>query len=281
MEPGEQILRTHDEVSILGPVLAEHGAGMAQGTKHRADSTLVAMGERLRAARARARIPDQAEWAAPRRRSVGRRGIARDDLVAYVAYRSGLELDGSTVARWESAQHRPRPIHIRAVVAALADLDAFAEQADAEAIIQLAQAGEGSADGRLDLSRLTTVAGPRRSQPTIGVLLALEQDVVEASYVLAAPTTVLGRGSDADVTISELAVGRRHAAIDRRPDYTWVLRDLGSRTGTWLNGALLLKPTRLLAGDLIRLGSAASFRFELRSWPAAAPPRERPKTDGA
>ena len=243
---------------------------------------LVALGERLRAARARARIPDQAEWAAPRRRSVGRRGIARDDLVAYVAYRSGLELDGSTVARWESGQHRPRPAHIRAVVAALADLDAFAGPADAEAILQLAQADTGTVHGRLDLSQLTTVSGARRTQPTIGVLLALEQGVVEASYVLAAPTTVLGRGRDADVSIAELAVGRRHAAIDRRPDSTWVLRDLGSRTGTWLNGALLLKPTRLLAGDLIRLGSAASFRFELRSWLAAAAPAQgRRKTDGA
>ncbi len=255
---------------------------MADGARRSANSLLVALGERLRAARARARIPDQAEWAAPRRRSVGRRGIARDDLVAYVAYRSGLELDGSTVARWESAQHRPRPAHIRAVVAALADLDAFAEQADAEMIIQLAQAGEGTAHGRLDLSRLTTVAGPRRTQPTTGVLLALEQDTVEASYVLAAPTTVLGRGRDADVSIAELEVGRRHAAIDRQPDSTWVLRDLGSRTGTWLNGALLLKPTRLLAGDLIRLGGTASFRFELRSWPAAElPSRERRKIDGA
>ena len=122
-------------------------------------------------------------------------GIARDDLVAYVAYRSGLELDGSTVARWESAQHRPRPAHIRAVVAALADLDAFAEPADAEAILQLAQADAGTAHGRLDLSQLTTVSGSRRTQPTIGVLLALEQGVVEASYVLAAPTTVLGRGA--------------------------------------------------------------------------------------
>ncbi len=255
--------------------------GMAHGTRGSANSMLVALGERLRAARARARIPDQAEWAAPRRRSVGRRGIARDDLVAYVAYRSGLELDGSTVARWESGQHRPRPAHIRAVVAALADLDAFAGPADAEAILQLAQADTGTAHGRLDLSQLTTVSGSRRTQPTIGVLLALEQGVVEASYVLAAPTTVLGRGRDVEVSIAELSVGRRHAAIDRRPDYTWVLRDLGSRTGTWLNGALLLKPTRLLAGDLIRLGNAASFRFELRSWPAAAPPGERRKTDGA
>lgn len=255
---------------------------MAHGTRGSANSMLVALGERLRAARARARIPDQAEWAAPRRRSVGRRGIARDDLVAYVAYRSGLELDGSTVARWESGQHRPRPAHIRAVVAALADLDAFAGPADAEAILQLAQADTGTVHGRLDLSQLTTVSGARRTQPTIGVLLALEQGVVEASYVLAAPTTVLGRGRDADVSIAELAVGRRHAAIDRRPDSTWVLRDLGSRTGTWLNGALLLKPTRLLAGDLIRLGDTASFRFELRSWLAAAAPAQgRRKTDGA
>ena len=254
---------------------------MADGTRGSANSMLVALGERLRAARARAWIPDQAEWAAPRRRSVGRRGIARDDLVAYVAYRSGLELDGSTVARWESGQHRPRPAHIRAVVAALADLDAFAEPADAEAILQLAQADAGTAHGRLDLSQLTTVSGPRRTQPTIGVLLAIEQGVVEASYALAAPTTVLGRGRDVDVSIAELAVGRRHAAIDRRPDSTWVLRDLGSRTGTWLNGALLLKPTRLLAGDLIRLGDTTSFRFELRSWHTAAAPRGRRKTDGA
>ena len=255
---------------------------MAHGTRRTGSSTLVAMGERLRAARARARIPDEAEWAAPRRRSVGRRGIARDDLVAYVAYRSGLELDGSTVARWESGQHRPRPTHIRATVAALADLDAFTEQAEAETIIRLAQAGAATAPDQLDLSGLTTVARSRRTQPNVGVLLALEQDTVEASYVLAAPTTVLGRGRDADVSIVELEVGRRHAAIDRLPDSTWVLRDLGSRTGTWLNGMLLLKPTRLLAGDLIRLGGAASFRFELRSWPAAAlPPHEHRRTDGA
>ena len=243
---------------------------------------LLAMGERLRTARARARIPENTVWASPRRRSIGRRGIARDDLVAYVAYRSGLQIDGSTLARWESAQHRPRPAHIRAVVGALADLDAFVEPDEAEAIIQLARTGQDTARGRLDLSGLTTVAESRGAHQVTGVLLALEEGTVEASYALATPTTVLGRGRNADVSIAELEVGRRHAAIDRRPDNTWVLRDLGSRTGTWLNGALLLKPTRLLAGDLIRLGSTASFRFELRSWPASElPPSRSREIDGA
>ena len=56
----------------------------------RPEQALLAMGQRLRAARARARIPADAEWAPPRRRASQRRGIARDDLVAYVEYRFGL-----------------------------------------------------------------------------------------------------------------------------------------------------------------------------------------------
>ena len=262
---------------------AERVIGMAHGTRGSANSMLVALGERLRAARARARIPDQAEWAAPRRRSVGRRGIARDDLVAYVAYRSGLELDGSTVARWESGQHRPRPAHIRAVVAALADLDAFAGPADAEAILQLAQADTGTVHGRLDLSQLTTVSGARRTQPTIGVLLALEQGVVEASYVLAAPTTVLGRGRD----VPKYPL----------PSWRWVAGTPPLTGGRTTPGSCAISAAAPAPGSMVRCCSSPRACSPVISFAWATPPAsgsscgrgppprhprsERRKTDGA
>ncbi|MBY0394883.1 MAG: GGDEF domain-containing protein, partial [Thermoleophilia bacterium] len=75
--------------------------------------------------------------------------------------------------------------------------------------------------------------------------------------------TRVGRGSDADLRIHDLAVSRRHAAlsVDQR-EGTW-LTDLGSTNGTLRNGRRLAPhtPTRLVDGDRIQFGTGYVAKF--------------------
>ncbi len=64
---------------------------------------------------------------------------------------------------------------------------------------------------------------------------------------------VLGRGSD-QVPLTDQTVSRRHAEL-RRADGSWILADLNSANGTYVNGVRVQKATRLKHGDQIRLGS--------------------------
>lgn len=65
------------------------------------------------------------------------------------------------------------------------------------------------------------------------------------------------------------AVAARHVVI-LRDSAGWVLRDLGSPLGTWLNGERLARESRLAPGDTLRLGeSGPAFRFELGAGPTS------------
>ena len=66
---------------------------------------------------------------------------------------------------------------------------------------------------------------------------------------------VLGRHSDTDVRIADDQVSRRHALIQRQGD-AYVLSDLRSRNGTYLNGERLAGPAYLRDGDTIGIGRA-------------------------
>jgi two-component system NtrC family sensor kinase len=66
-------------------------------------------------------------------------------------------------------------------------------------------------------------------------------------------TVLIGRGSD-QVPLTDQTVSRRHAEL-KCADGTWILRDLNSANGTYINGARIQEPTRLKNGDQIKLGS--------------------------
>jgi serine phosphatase RsbU (regulator of sigma subunit) len=69
-------------------------------------------------------------------------------------------------------------------------------------------------------------------------------------------SSVIGRAEECAVCLPDPAVSRRHARIARRGAY-WLLTDLGSRHGTFLNGIRLQpqSPAVVAEGDLIRLGA--------------------------
>jgi hypothetical protein len=88
-------------------------------------------------------------------------------------------------------------------------------------------------------------------------------------FTLDREETTLGRSSDCDVVIGINVVSRRHARIDRRRD-RFVLRDLNSSNGTYINNRRVQGPRLLRDGDRIRLGNTDSdfaARFESHSGP--------------
>ena len=77
---------------------------------------------------------------------------------------------------------------------------------------------------------------------------------------------VLGR-EGADVTVPDPEASRRHAVV--RPAAGGLeIEDLGSSNGTFVNDARISGPTRLAAGDRIRIG-ASSIQLESDQPPLA------------
>jgi pSer/pThr/pTyr-binding forkhead associated (FHA) protein len=75
-------------------------------------------------------------------------------------------------------------------------------------------------------------------------------------------TRVLGRAPTCDFAIPDSTVSSRHAELTRTAD-GWLIRDLGSRNGTRLNG-WLVKEDGLQPGDVLALGST-EFVFRPRA----------------
>jgi pSer/pThr/pTyr-binding forkhead associated (FHA) protein len=73
-------------------------------------------------------------------------------------------------------------------------------------------------------------------------------------------TLQIGRGQSADIRLTDTYVSTAHARIANR-NGTWVVEDLGSTNGTYLNQRRVTGPATLSPGDRIRVGKTT---LELR-----------------
>lgn len=71
---------------------------------------------------------------------------------------------------------------------------------------------------------------------------------------------VLGRSFNSDIVIGDLNVSRRHARIHKVAEGVFVLEDLGSGNGTFVNDEQITE-YRLIPRDIIRIGGS-SFRYD-------------------
>ena len=71
-------------------------------------------------------------------------------------------------------------------------------------------------------------------------------------FQLEKPQTTIGRTPDCDIFLDDVTVSRRHAAVSRN-DSDWVLEDLGSLNGTFLNRSRIEKGP-LESGDEVQIG---------------------------
>ncbi len=130
-------------------------------------------------------------------------------------------------------------------------------------------------NGSSDSQRSTFFVGsPDPPMPLDAYSSALEATPQQASlivyngdgkgweFALSQSRTVVGRDPDADVTLDEQSVSRRHAAIIKSGD-RYFLRDLESRNGTYFRGLLERGERPLSDGDRFRIGNS-DFVFRYR-----------------
>jgi hypothetical protein len=96
--------------------------------------------------------------------------------------------------------------------------------------------------------------------------LVFERDGQTEERLLTGEVTTIGRLPESDICLKEdLRVSREHAVIHRAPT-AFLLTDLGSGNGTYLNGVPLDAPAILHSGDLIRVGhTELTFLMEPRT----------------
>lgn len=70
---------------------------------------------------------------------------------------------------------------------------------------------------------------------------------------LQGPAVSIGRASDCSIPIKDRYLSRKHAEIIADGN-AWILKDLGSANGTYLNGSRVERDEQLKTGDRIRLG---------------------------
>lgn len=73
----------------------------------------------------------------------------------------------------------------------------------------------------------------------------------------------LGRGTDCDLVLPEASVSRKHCEVYFRGGQEWVVKDLGSSNGTWLNGDRI-DERPLKSDDKVQLGSQSIVKFVLQ-----------------
>ena len=97
-----------------------------------------------------------------------------------------------------------------------------------------------------------------RSGPTPGAAFALEGDQL-----------TIGRDSTNEITINDAEVSRRHARLTFQGG-KYVLEDLGSTNGTFVNGQRLAGPRVLKAGEVVSFGEQIVLVFEASTFDPAA-----------
>jgi pSer/pThr/pTyr-binding forkhead associated (FHA) protein len=90
--------------------------------------------------------------------------------------------------------------------------------------------------------------------------LILSKDGRERTIELPTTPVVLGRASDCTIVIEDNAASKRHCALERAGD-AYVVRDLGSTNGTFLNDRPVVGDAPLRHGDELVVGDTL-VRFE-------------------
>jgi ABC-type multidrug transport system ATPase subunit/predicted component of type VI protein secretion system len=105
---------------------------------------------------------------------------------------------------------------------------------------------------------------------TIKLILDAQGSSAAREFELIKSEIVLGRDDGVDITIPSPAVSRRHARFMLEGD-GYIIEDLGSSNGTFINGNRLIGRRALKPGDQIRLGQTITLRYD-------APTVEAPAT---
>ncbi|HUX75543.1 MAG TPA: FHA domain-containing protein [Anaerolineae bacterium] len=93
------------------------------------------------------------------------------------------------------------------------------------------------------------------------MLIVYEGQLEGQRWVIDQPLVTIGRGSDCEIALPERQVSRHHAQIERE-NGGYLLRDLGSKNGTCVNGQEVRdRPYCLKDGDEIQIALCVKMGF--------------------
>jgi two-component system, cell cycle response regulator len=100
---------------------------------------------------------------------------------------------------------------------------------------------------------------PVAKDPQRPYLIVLAGNTVGEMFKITKEETTIGRGTQADIVVTDDGISRKHAQILIQADKT-IVRDLGSTNGTFCNGQKITEHV-LKDGDKIQVGSTTILKF--------------------
>jgi len=134
---------------------------------------------------------------------------------------------------------------------------------EGSAVEPIAMASEDALDGGSILRKRMEERRQRETAPAIRKAFLIGLEGLAAGKEFEIPEAGLVIGREGDVRVHDDYLSRRHFVVERDPEGTLRVRDLGSRNGTFLN-TLPARNTKIHPGDEIRAG-VNRFRVEERS----------------
>ncbi|MFB7503963.1 FHA domain-containing protein FhaB/FipA [Streptomyces broussonetiae] len=104
-------------------------------------------------------------------------------------------------------------------------------------------------------------SGGRRGRNAPSKLVVTEGTLTGTTVALQGQTITLGRAHDSTIVLDDDYASSRHARIYPDRDGQWIVEDLGSTNGTYLDRSRLTTPTPIPLGAPIRIGKTV---IELR-----------------
>ena len=93
-------------------------------------------------------------------------------------------------------------------------------------------------------------------------VLAIDSGIHAGDRLQLVPEVHIGRSDACELVLDDDYVSSMHAVLTHRSDGTWVLKDMGSTNGTFVNSERIQDPTTVGVEDIIRVGEV-QMRLEL------------------
>lgn len=118
---------------------------------------------------------------------------------------------------------------------------------------------------RVPVSSLSAIPADRgrgKGRSKLPTRFAITAGPQQGASVPVEPTINLGRAADSTLLLDDDYASARHAQLVQHDATTWVISDLNSTNGTYVNGKMVTEPVKVTVGDVVRIGKTL-MRLEI------------------
>lgn len=207
---------------------------------------------------------------------IGRHVLQKGDLINIPPFELRMELVGAEEAYRTLLPQNGVPSE--ATDAAInTPLDVSHDAADDTIQAELSPASGKKAVADIERAGLTD--SPHKPEVLAFLVIEGPPPLVGNLFPFQETGNIVGRAEPADIILATPTVSRKHASIARSPKGAWILTDLESLNGTFMNGERITK-LRLRPGDEIVFGREVGVRV-IEPQPSSNTPAEPPQKLGS